>query len=242
MSDDPTTPAATAAGSSTTGYAEPRQKGHLRFDRRFGALGVPRLQKSSETHDPGEFSRRNDALTALAQDGERGGPILRAFAKGALKPLDKALDDVLRAAHDARFRALLANEAKNLLDAKEAEAAAASSPAGGASPLMAAHERAPTPTLAPAQEPSDIIAHIRGPRPRDVELVALPLWTTLVAVIEGMNLKAETKRRYTTSVRALRRKANAFAMPDELHEELAGISEAEWDAIDAFRRHGLTVQ
>lgn len=71
--------------------------GGLRFDRRFAALGVSRLQRSSGTSDATEFARRNGLLTRIAGSGLRH--LMQAFANGEV-----SIDDLLQFERDENLR------------------------------------------------------------------------------------------------------------------------------------------
>lgn len=87
---------------------------------------------------------------------------------------------------------------------------------------------------APAPGGRTLHVHLFGEHPSDVELVEKPLWSTARGVIGGMAIKDASKRRYLTSLESLRRKVGTVALPSEVREELAGISEREWAAVNSL--------
>ncbi len=213
-----------------------KQRGHLRFDRRFAAIGVERLQRSSGTSDPAEFRRLNLLLTELAAHPD-GVPIVQAFARDVISPeeLQIAGTPAGRGLMADRCRALLAGA---LMEVGGASRAAPHDVAPSEEPLGGVAARIHTDNA----DPVDIISHIIGPRPTDLELVNRQLWlTALDELIPAMDIKDVSKRRYATSTRALRSKAQALAMSEESYEVLAGLSEQQWKILETFRTRGVSV-
>lgn len=209
-------------------------RGALRFDRRFAQYGVPRLQLSSETKDPTEFAHLNALLTRIA-DAPNGGAVIREFAAGRV-----SLAQLRHGATPAGL-AMLADMAAMSEKAHGASTRAAES-AGDqvASHVASFAEPAAPPAHMP--EPSDIIAHIRGPRASTLELIERPLWDTAInEAIPRMDVKGRTAERYAGGIRALRDRTRAFAMDEDTFQMLADLSEEQWNALDALRRRLLSV-
>lgn len=204
-------------------------RGTLRFDRRFAEHGVPRLQRSSDTKDEAEFSRLNALLSKIAES-KNGGAVLREFAGGRISV------EQLRHATTPSGLAVLGDmaalsEQAHLASARSAESIDAT----------AASFATPNVTAAPSPAPSDIIAHIRGPRASTSELVERPLWDAAFNdALPRMDVKRITAERYASGIRALRDRTRAFAMDEETFQALADLSDMQWDTLDALRRRRLT--
>lgn len=205
-------------------------RGALRFDRRFAEHGVSRLQRSSETKDDTEFARLNALLTKIAES-QHGGAVLREFAAARL-----SLEQVRQASTPAGLAMLgemaMLSEQRHIDGARASE----STMATAASFAMRNH---PGPVV---PEPTDIIAHIRGPRASGLELIERPLWDAAFNdALPRMNVKPLTARRYADGIRALRDRTRAFAMSEPTFEALGSLSEAEWGTLEALRRRSLSV-
>jgi integrase len=191
---------------------QPEQRGCLRFDRRFPALGVARLQKSSLTKDPAKFAARNAYLTKLAALGL--GEELRAFASGEISILD-----IERACEGMNARGFL----------KELRAARA----GARGPGHASVAPEETLTTHHAGGPK-----VGG----DLRLRAPLWETALSVVIPTMRaLEEDSRRRYSTSFRSLRTKAAVMAADEEVQECLATIEPLHWEVLEQARLRGVQV-
>ena len=224
--------------SDTTRSASPGNRGSgagargaLRFDRRFAVHGVPRIQLSSDTKDAAEFAHLNGLLTKIAES-PKGGAIIREFAAVRL-----SLAQLRHAATPAGF-AVLADMA-----AMSEKAHAASIRTAEVDGNLRANSDASSAELSKSQpEPADIIAHIRGPRASTLELIERPLWdAALNDAIPRMNVKGRSAERYVSGIRALRDRAQAFAMDEATFQLLADLSEEQWKMLDALRRRRLSV-
>lgn len=199
-------------------------RGHLRFDRRFGHLGVERLQRSSGTKDQKEFTRLNGLLTAIASSPE-GAPIIRAFAEELI-----SLEE-LEVASYPKGRMLLAEQCSQLL-ARQQTGEQVYHGAG-----------APKDIEATDSSGEALLAEVLPSRRSDRELSGQPLWiTTLQHVIPSLDIKERSKARYATSIRALRHKVSALILTEDDFDLLADLSPADWQTVDAFRTRNLTVE
>ena len=224
--------------SDTTRSASPGNRGSgagargaLRFDRRFAVHGVPRIQLSSDTKDAAEFAHLNGLLTKIAES-PKGGAIIREFAAVRL-----SLAQLRHAATPAGF-AVLADMAA--MSEKAHEASIRTAELDGNHRANSADSSAELSKSQP--EPADIIAHIRGPRASTLELIERPLWdAALNDAIPRMNVKGRSAERYVSGIRALRDRAQAFAMDEATFQLLADLSEEQWKMLDALRRRRLSV-
>jgi hypothetical protein len=139
-----------------------RQRGHLRFDRRFSELGVPRLQRSSGTSDQSAFRHLNELLTTVASSDE-GAPILQAFAEELISV------DELRLAEATAGRKLLAERCRTRLTAHQSYSV-------NRDAVLAQGE--PVPPPAARVESPNILAKILPSRRSDAELVKKQFWET----------------------------------------------------------------
>lgn len=224
--------------SDTTRSAAPGNRGRgagargaLRFDRRFAVHGVPRIQLSSDTKDATEFAHLNALLTKIAES-PKGGAIIREFAAVRL-----SLAQLRHAATPAGL-AVLADMAAMSEKAHEASIRTAELDGN-----HRANSAASSAELSKSQpEPADIIAHIRGPRASTLELIERPLWdAALNDAIPRMNVKGRSAERYVSGIRALRDRAQAFAMDEATFQSLADLSEEQWKVLDSLRRRRLSV-
>jgi integrase len=199
----------------------PNERGHLRFDRRFPALGVPRLQRLSGTSDPEAFQKRNALLTHLAVKGYH--EELVAFASGEI-----SIDTILNAVADSNLKGFV----RELRALRAAEAP---------SPVLATSALPPVATQRIEDRPSSLSDDGAG---GELSPLARPLWSTAIeVVIPGMGeLSPGTRRRYANSIRALQRKIAAFAADDEAFEALVDLWGAQWDALEQARMRGLTTR
>lgn len=206
-------------------------RGALRFDRRFAVHGVPRIQLSSDTKDAAEFAHLNALLTKIAES-PKGGAIIREFAAVRL-----SLAQLRHAATPAGL-AVLADMAA--MSEKAHEASVRTAELDGNHRASSAASSAEISKSQP--EPADIIAHIRGPRASTLELIERPLWdAALNDAIPRMNVKGRSAERYVSGIRALRDRAQAFAMDEATFQSLADLSEEQWKVLDALRRRRLSV-
>jgi integrase len=193
----------------------PNERGHLRFDRRFPRLGVPRLQRSSGTSDPKTFQERNDLLTQLATLGH--GEELKAFAAGAI-----SIDDIVKAFAGFKLEGLLngvrAAHALETLPALQL-------------PMT-------------AQRSADIATDSLPSTAEVLPHLDRMLWSTAIdEIIPGMGeLLPATRLRYATSIRALQRKLAVFSADDSAFEALATLQGSCWDALEQARMRGITVR
>lgn len=234
----------------------------LRFDRRFAALGVPRLQHSSGTTDPAEFVRRNQLLTRIASAGLRD--LLHAFASGEVD-----IDDLLRFERQEDLRNGLVSLREQRAEERARQRALRQQW------LQDTHDRdrpavrvslyqVDTSPCAVDERPATENAHIDRPITEDLSGVtqaasstapavhwsgvsintdfSQPLWRTFHGVIGNMlNVVDVTRRRYTTSLNSLQLKIAACAASETQFQELAGISPDEWEALELARNRGLEV-
>lgn len=199
----------------------PNERGHLRFDRRFPSLGVPRLQRSSRTSDPEAFQERNALLTHLASKGYR--EELMAFASGEI-----SIDTILDAFADSNLKGFL----REFRALRPAETTSTVLGMDVLSSVVA--QQGDYRAASPSTE-------VTG---GDIAPLARPLWSTAIEeVIPGMGeLSPSTRRRYATSIRALQRKIAAFAADEEAFDALVDLPGAQWDALEQARMRGLTTR
>ena len=237
-------------GRSTVFWWE--QDVSLRFDRRFPALGVPRIQHSSDTSNPQEFQRRNDILTRLARTGIA--ETLRAFAGGEIdiddllrfdddETLKRGLDDLRRerTAHIEQPTVSLAIPAPSPVMLETTASSLADTDVDR--PVLApASASVPSPTPAPAPSPNVALssgwdAASLWPGISINSDFLVPLWDTcLTTVIPGMlELEETTRRRYSTSIRALRQKLAVCRATEDQFDVLAGISPDNWETLGKAR-------
>lgn len=201
-----------------------RSRGHLRFDRRFGALGVPRLQRSSGTSDARRFAALNELLTVVASSPEAG-PIIQAFAAELI-----SIED-LDVAATLAGRGILGDNCSKRLE----ERRVANLPKGDAPSSV-------DDAAAASISAADVLRDLLPARASIQDLIDKPFWSTVHdELIPSMDVKATTRLRYATSIRALRAKLAASAMYEDDYQLLAAISEEEWRTLEAFRTRGVSV-
>jgi integrase len=193
--------------------------GCLRFDRRFGDLGVPRLQHSSGTRDTVEFERRNRILTRLARLG--AAETLQAFASGEID-----IDDLIEFERGENLAGGLRDRRARL-----AQTQPSSAPMAIASPPMQ-----------PPQGSGAEAPELHENLPQSSVLTA-PLWSTaLETAIPAMtDVDPATRRRYATSIRSMRQKLGAFSLSEASFETLAEVESEVWADLQRARMRGLTV-
>jgi integrase len=201
-----------AAEDGRTPKNRPNDRGLLRFDRQFPKLGVPRFQLSSGTRDPDEFRKRNGYLTQLAAMGRA--EELKAFASGeiTIEHIEKAFATYDVSGFLAKLRA------ERPVSPTVVAASMALLASGGG------HQGA-----VPAGGPN-------------AKLDA-PLWgTALEEVIPAMGeLEPDSRRRYATSIGALKTKAAVMAADDDVFEEIASIDPTHWEALERARMRAVGV-
>lgn len=250
------------------------------------------MQLSSGTADRGEFARRNNLLSRIANIGLA--ELLQAFVSGEV-----GIDDLLRFEREENLRGGLQElrrvreqELDRLCGARPRRASAAVGAASASvvapAPTTGTEDRATLahdgPSLVPAlgimtllNRPAVPLVEADAlrmkeaalpvsrsstpdsgtavPAPakttsgelwRGVELnsdFTAPLWSTfLETTIPGMlDVSAQTRRRYETSIRSLRLKLAAFFCTEQEFEVLADIGPDQWDALALARSRGLEV-
>jgi integrase len=190
-------------------------RGHLRFDRRFPALGVPRLQRSSETSDPSVFRTRDHYLTRLAELGCAAE--LQAFASGEV-----TIADIARAFEESNVRGFLAQIRAQLQTTVAPNA-------------ISVNEIQISPSVARPAPSEDLLA----------DQLDRPMWlTSLQEVIPSMDrLEDTSRRRYLTAMRAFRLKSHLFSLSDAAIAAIEDLelSADQRDAIEFARSRGVTI-
>lgn len=200
-------------------------RGHLRFDRRFPALGVPRLQRSSGTSDPEEFKKRNGYLTTLA--GLGCAEELQAFASGEV-----TISDIGQAIAKFNVRGFLAD-----FRAQRQSASVPGAQAGDVSkPVMPVPVEVTPQAVQATPEPPD--------SPPDE--LSRPLWRTSIEKLIPLmdDIEQVSRRRYLTTMRSLRLKMHLFSLSESALSAMLelNLTEDQREAIEFARSRGLTMR
>jgi glutaredoxin-related protein len=195
--------------SSLAGDGARRTKGNLRFDRRFRELDVPRLQVSAMTRDRDLFQSRNELVTRCAAQFP---DVIRALARNEIdiEEVEAAerqsnLKHFLREKREKRDTMLTASE-----HGEDSVGHVLSLPTAVIEPV----------TAVPAEE---VVAANR---------LRAPLLETLLQIVASMSaIKPDSRRRYATSLVALKGKLGVFALAEDHFDVLASIDPAVWAAL-----------